>query len=65
MAKEWKREASVKAAIKREGISGMSWRTVQTMTGWNALFYVHDAADKADIEARGFNAKIDPAQAAK
>ena len=38
MAKEWKREASVKAAIKKLGLNLMNYRTTTTMTGYSALF---------------------------
>ena len=64
MAKEWKREASVKAAIKKLGLNLMNYRTTTTMTGYSALFYVHDEDDKAEVESRGFNAIINPSKAA-
>ena len=64
----YKTKATAKAALKRNGILGMTWEYENHCsargTGIVIKIYVHDVEDANDVRARGFLAEINPEKAA-
>jgi hypothetical protein len=67
MTEYYKSEASLKNAIKRQGMHLMNYEIKYVSGneyGWTAVFYVHDAEDFREVTKRGFNALINTEKAA-